>query len=363
MSLFPFWLHTQSKLKCLEASISNAEVSLSKSTPDSIKEEAEKETYVTSSALGNSIQTTENGREEKEQEQEENENEKKEMEKGQEEKEKEREEETTLLIEDVEMEIEEDDIVTDATNPNSELTLTSLEEGEVLPPPSLLPDDWAPPPPPTEDEPVPPPPEDELVPPPPPEEPSVNYSVAEMIPPYQSYMAVPTYNYSAPAGGYTQPHYYEAYYTTSAQISAPVTGAVAQAVPVTNGVLEPTVYNYSVSARQSAAEISTKPEGILSAYQTGSYVGTANEILVSSARQAVETVHVAGDLSVASSSAAASSISAPSAVASSIAAFSASATYSAASSSAAIPSTAATSSVAPPAVSKDQLKGILFFSL
>jgi formin-binding protein 4 len=349
MSLFPFWLHTQSKLKCLEASIHNAEISLPKSALDSIEEEVKKETCVTSPGFENSNQISENGGEEKEKEVEE-----KEMEIGQEEKEIEREEvrdeETMLPIEDVEMEIEEDDFMTNVSKPNSDLALT-LEEGEVPPPPSSLPDDRAPPPPPPEDEPVPPPPEDELVPPPPPEEPSVSYSVVAMIPPYQHYTAVPTYNYSASAGGYTQPHYYDAYYNASAQVSAPVMSSVAQAVPVTNAMLEPTVYNYAVPVGQRATEVSAKPESSSSVFQAGSYVGAANESLVSSASQAVETVYVAGDLSAAGSSAAA-----PSAVVSFIA------SSSAAVSSAAMPSAATLSSVAPPAVSKDQPKGI-FVSL
>ncbi|XP_078165712.1 WW domain-containing protein isoform X3 [Carex rostrata] len=378
MSLFPFWLHTQSKLSCLETNIKNAEVSLSKSSPDSTEEEVEKETYATLSSFGTSNQKPENGEERENEEMEmeighgengkENEEQEvgkeqddngkekveKEMEREQEkEKEKEevREEETILPIEDVEMEIDEENIVTDVTNTKNELPLTSLEEGEVPPPPLPLPDDWAPPPPPPEDEPVPPPPEDEVVPPPPPEEPSVSYSVAEAIPPYQNYMAVPSYDYSA-ANGYTQPHYYQAYYTASAQLSAPVSGAVAQAVTA-NGMVEPAVYNYAVPAGQRAAEIPNKPECSLSVYPPGSYVGTANEILVSSASQAVGSVHVSGNSLVSRSSDAASS-----AVVSSIGASSAAAT-SAAASLVAIPSGAATSSAVPPAVSKDQPKAVV----
>jgi hypothetical protein len=340
ISLFPFWIHTQSKLKCLEASIHNAEIYLSKSALGSIEEEVKKETCVASPGFENSNQMSENGGEEKEKQKE---VEVKEMEKRQEEKEIEREEvreeEAVLPIEDVEMEIEEDDLMTNVSNQNSEPALTSLEEGEVPPTPSSLPDDWAPPPPPPEDEPVPPPPEDELVPPPPPEEPSNFYSVVAMIPPYQHYTVVPTYNYSASDGGYTQPHYYDAYYNASAQVSAPMMGSV----PVTNAMLEPTVYNYAVPVEQRAAEVSTKPESSSSVFQAGSYVGAANESLVFSAGQTVETVYVAGDLPSAGSSAVVSSI----------------ASYSAAASSAGIAS-AATSSVALPAVLKDQPKGIFF---
>ncbi|KAJ3699198.1 hypothetical protein LUZ61_002903 [Rhynchospora tenuis] len=347
VSLFPFWLHTQSKLSCLEASIYNAEISLSKSTPDSREDESIKETYTALSTFENPNKMPEYGREEKErEEQKENGGEQDEKEK---EKEEIREEETILPIEDVDMEVEEEDFGTDVANPNSEAPLSSLEEGEVPPPPSPPPDEWAPPPPPPpEDELVPLPPEEESVPPPPPEEPSVSYSVVEGIPPHHNYIAVSTYNYSASIGGYTQPNYYGAYYTVPAQVSAPVSGAVTQAVAVTNGLIEQPAYSYAVPAAQSAVEISAKPEGNLPGYHSASFVPT-NETLVSSSSQAVGSVYGAGDTSVVSSSAAALSATVSSAEAS-VAASSAAATYASASS-AAISTTAA-----PPAVSKDQNK-------
>ncbi|KAJ4816616.1 WW domain-containing protein [Rhynchospora pubera] len=346
VSLFPFWLHTQSKLSCLEASIYNAEVSLSKTTPDSREDESVKETYT--ATFENPNKMPEYGREGKErEEQKENGGEQDEKEK---EKEEIREEETILPIEDVDMEVEEEDFGTDVANPNIETPLSSLEEGEVPPPPSPPPDEWAPPPPPPpEDEPAPLPPEDESVPPPPPEEPSISYSVVEAIPPYQNYISVPTYNYSAPIGGYTQPNYYGTYYAVPAQVSAPVSSMVTQAVAVTNGMVEQSVYSYTVPAAQSAVEISSKPECNLPGYHSASFVSTTNETLVSSASQAVGSVYGAGDASVVSSSAAASSVTVSSAAVS-VAASSAAAIYASAS------SAATSSSVAPLAVSKDQIK-------
>ncbi|KAJ3694748.1 hypothetical protein LUZ60_000125 [Juncus effusus] len=213
-SILPFWIHTETKLKLLEASVLEAEETFSLTKTHDSKEERERETSL------NSLEETEPPKEEendnninnmlsteyleKEKIEEKDKEEEKEEEEKEVEKEKEEKDEPKIETEtdmDVEMEVEEAETSKTETNPNhnhnnnivisdttEKTNLPLLEEGEIPSPPS---DEWAPPPLPPGTEPVPPPPGTEPVPLPPGTVPVHVPEPPEAVPPPPGTVPVP----------------------------------------------------------------------------------------------------------------------------------------------------------------------------